>query len=383
MSIKNVIIAITAVVGMMVLAIAGLIYYIALSTGFLEMYWGSEKVFSATTYEELLIGERQLRKSIERNPLMAASYYPLAYAEMMSYRSKDACKTVERLLEFDSSDYNKSYAATIYREYYRSQYEFDKALEKSREGLQYEIQDVWSYLDIVDDFLALDQFDSVVIYLNKLNDTFSDSLTVLNQLGECFESVGAHDEALKYYRKSFDLGNRDAAISIAWFHILNTEFDKAEEYLNMENDDLYTTNWVKSLLYQRKNELDKAQEMADRVYKMMPIAPASQVLFASIQCKRGNLDSARVYLRKAEKVDSLDPNYLYQSACVEALDGNNDRAFSYLQKAVDGGYYDLNFILNDEEMKSLHDDPRFQEIKVQLEMKQNEWKKAVEEHLNI
>ena len=59
-------------------------------------------------------------------------------------------------------------------------------------------------------------------------------------------------------------------------------------------------------------------------------------------------------------------NYLikYNLACCEALEGNTEEAFSWLQSAVDAGFGDPDWILQDNDLSSLRDDPRFQEILV-------------------
>jgi predicted negative regulator of RcsB-dependent stress response len=63
-------------------------------------------------------------------------------------------------------------------------------------------------------------------------------------------------------------------------------------------------------------------------------------------------------------VETLDYLVKYNLACFEALEGNIEEAFTWLQGAVDAGFEDPAWIEQDEDLTSLRDDPRFQEILV-------------------
>lgn len=63
-----------------------------------------------------------------------------------------------------------------------------------------------------------------------------------------------------------------------------------------------------------------------------------------------------------EAIHTLDYLVKYNLACFEALEGNIEEAFTWLQGAVDAGFGDPAWIEQDEDLSSLRDDPRFQEI---------------------
>jgi hypothetical protein len=64
--------------------------------------------------------------------------------------------------------------------------------------------------------------------------------------------------------------------------------------------------------------------------------------------------------------NSPDPALLwrtwYSFACVANAADRKGDAILYLHKAVSRGYRDATGLMNDEDLKSLHHDPRFQEI---------------------
>ena len=75
-------------------------------------------------------------------------------------------------------------------------------------------------------------------------------------------------------------------------------------------------------------------------------------------------------MEEAENLNILSAvetlNYLikYNLACCEAVEGNIEESFAWLQTAVDAGFGDPAWILQDDDLSVLRDDPRFQEILV-------------------
>jgi len=57
--------------------------------------------------------------------------------------------------------------------------------------------------------------------------------------------------------------------------------------------------------------------------------------------------------------DAVTNQSRYNIACIAALRGRRDEAFLALQQAVDHGFLDHETIANDEDLKTLHADPRF------------------------
>lgn len=73
-------------------------------------------------------------------------------------------------------------------------------------------------------------------------------------------------------------------------------------------------------------------------------------------------DEAIKYARLAEKDPEFGAKAIYNIACASALLGKKDTAFAELTRAIDGGFHDLEWIKDDEDLLSLHDDPRWKEI---------------------
>lgn len=73
---------------------------------------------------------------------------------------------------------------------------------------------------------------------------------------------------------------------------------------------------------------------------------------------------ARDYARCVEEIDRIDPGAAtgddaYNQACCRARMGDKDGAFERLQVALDRGFRNLDAMAGDDDLASLHDDPRW------------------------
>ncbi len=61
-------------------------------------------------------------------------------------------------------------------------------------------------------------------------------------------------------------------------------------------------------------------------------------------------------------LDAIECMVMYNLACLEAMNGNTEEAFTWLSGSVDAGYGDPDWMLEDEDLTSLREDARFQEL---------------------
>ncbi len=72
-------------------------------------------------------------------------------------------------------------------------------------------------------------------------------------------------------------------------------------------------------------------------------------------------ESAALYVAALEQ-GAANPAVAYNAACSYALAGQPEPAFRYLERAVDGGYRDVDNMVVDADLASLHDDPRWSDM---------------------
>jgi hypothetical protein len=66
-------------------------------------------------------------------------------------------------------------------------------------------------------------------------------------------------------------------------------------------------------------------------------------------------------------VETASTNSIYNMACCSSLNNSSDDAFSYLEVALSKGYTDLDWILKDSDLTSLHSDTRWKDIVSRVE----------------
>jgi TolB-like protein/Flp pilus assembly protein TadD len=81
----------------------------------------------------------------------------------------------------------------------------------------------------------------------------------------------------------------------------------------------------------------------------------------------GDLQRAESWLRRAIEIDPNDSVVLYNVACNYATFGQKEKALDCLEQAITHGTVSASWMTNDEDLASLHDSPRYQEMLQRLE----------------
>jgi beta-lactamase regulating signal transducer with metallopeptidase domain/Flp pilus assembly protein TadD len=117
-----------------------------------------------------------------------------------------------------------------------------------------------------------------------------------------------------------------------------------------EDDD----NWRKAVAYH--NAIVKKYPNSGRAWFNLG--------FAALQARDFNtgIDA----FQRAIQLDHRVGTSLYNIACGYALRGDRDLAFSYLEKARDAGFDLENYLRHDDDLDSLHDDPRWDALRSEL-----------------
>ena len=88
----------------------------------------------------------------------------------------------------------------------------------------------------------------------------------------------------------------------------------------------------------------------------------SVAIIANGYVELGESEKALEWIDKALAIDPDDAAILYNAACVYSQLGEFDTAFDLLDKSVDAGFQHKSWLLNDQDLLPLKDDPRFTKI---------------------
>jgi len=118
-------------------------------------------------------------------------------------------------------------------------------------------------------------------------------------------------------------------------------------------------------------EAAEAIQVIERNLKWNPDDARAYHLGAGTLVVLGEVERAKRWLHRAIELDPEDPVVLYNVACNLATIGDVENAIEYLDNAVQHGTVSAAWMRNDEDLASLHSDPRYTELLEQLEARES------------
>jgi tetratricopeptide (TPR) repeat protein len=198
-----------------------------------------------------------------------------------------------------------------------------------------------------------------------------------------------YEEAIAAFQKAIDDGSREGAASynIACGYALSGNNDAAFEWLQKSMDAGFEVSeylghdddldglrsdprypQLRKEARERKStrEQDEARAVAVRYERLVARAPESGEPYFDMGLDLLRAD--RYDLAAKAYQQSIDRGYrvatsLYNQACAYALVGNNDKALALLRQALDSGFDQPGTLAKDDDLESLHGDPRFSALK--------------------
>ena len=105
-------------------------------------------------------------------------------------------------------------------------------------------------------------------------------------------------------------------------------------------------------------ELSLLQKLSQRLPEDVDILKA----LAEAYTKSNLVEAGLKIDQQLSKLEPSDQTVWYNLACSYALTEQTDEAFEALAKAIDLGFTDYEFIKGDTDLRSLHDDPRYESL---------------------
>lgn len=113
------------------------------------------------------------------------------------------------------------------------------------------------------------------------------------------------------------------------------------------------------------SEFEKAGAIYKQVTEAAPENGMAWHLYGYCVHAQGKLDEAIKLHEKAAEFDSVKGISLYNLGCAYALKGDKEKALEYLKKSADAEYVNAR-IMEDTDLKSLHEDETFKTIAARL-----------------
>ena len=190
---------------------------------------------------------------------------------------------------------------------------------------------------------------------------------------------------LFYMQKNFDEAIRCAKLAIerrpdceGAYNILGRVYfasgrfqeaaDIAERAVEANGDD-YNVYIPYELSLERLGQKDAANRLRERhirvLEQQLEVSPddvRARILLAVHLVTLGRGDDAMRHLETAITLRPNDSSTLYNASCCYARLNEKERALETLKKAIEAGYANMEWIGQDPDLESLHDDPEFKKL---------------------
>jgi hypothetical protein len=148
---------------------------------------------------------------------------------------------------------------------------------------------------------------------------------------------GAHAGLIVEAQEALNNGDKDTAIA------------RLRELVKEEPDNRQGLSFLANLLTERGIELSHGLESKKGYELLQESARSMRQLRARF---------ARLSAEETQRLQIA----LYNDACAEALNEHPEKALKALEEAMDAGYEDREHLINDPDLNSLHDLPKFRQL---------------------
>jgi TolB-like protein/Flp pilus assembly protein TadD len=265
------------------------------------------------------------------------------YLYRLTKRSVEyAIQLFEKAIELDPR-YAAAYAACssaygqMYQYFSRQDSYRDKAQEFSFKALMYDSNLPEAYAAMGLSYFIWGKFDEAAASGRKAIELDPDNFIAYWTLGRICFSTSEFAEARELFQKAIDIK--------PGFYVAQVDLKQAYDALGMtaESD----------------AQNDKILEILPNYLLQNPDDARARMFYASTLAQLGRREEGIAEGARALELAPDDSVMLYNGACLYALLGEKQKAIDTLRSAIAAGVTNFQWILNDPDLYSLHDDPQF------------------------
>jgi TolB-like protein/Tfp pilus assembly protein PilF len=302
------------------------------------LYLRGKFLFNQRTPEAWLKAEEAFEKSIEIDPSYAAAWAGLS--EVQNFRAG-----------FGQTDLDAGMKSALQS--------VGKALELDPQlGLG------WANLAVLHSIYEWD-YDAAGDAIRKALELEPNNATVLYKAGDQAKFVGRFDEAEDFYRKAIGLDPVNTFLynAIQGTLVVANRLDEAEEYardlinLNFQSSASHANlSYIMMVRGQLEEALAEIELETDDIWRDYGLVHVHHAM--------GNHQEADRIL--ARFITANQEAWAFQVADLYAFRGESDLAFDWLERALQQRDPGFSWILSDIDLRSLHDDPRWEPLLEQV-----------------
>ncbi|HYR27885.1 MAG TPA: tetratricopeptide repeat protein, partial [Thermoanaerobaculia bacterium] len=238
----------------------------------------------------------------------------------------------------------------------------EDAIEGAIGGRKHKAETEWFEVGL--DLLRLRQFDQSIHAFQNAIKSESKSSSAMYNIACAYSLKGDARSGMQWLDKAIENGFGDSEKFENDPDIANLRDENGFEALVKKAEDLEMRGCCNSGW---DDEDDRAEwaKVANHHRSMTAKYPQSgrawfNLGFTALQAR--DFQTGRNAFQRAIDLGYRVGTSSYNIACGYALEGNRDGAFQWLDRAKDSGFELESYLYNDEDLKSLYDDPRFEAL---------------------
>lgn len=268
------------------------------------------------------------------------------YLYRLTKRSVEyAIQLFEKAIELDPR-YAAAYAACssaygqMYQYFSRHEQYRDKAQEFSFKALMYDSNLPEAYAAMGLSYFIWGKLDEAAASGRKAIELDPDNFIAYWTLGRINFTTGNFEEALQLFQKAIDIK--------PGFYAAHLDVKQAYDGLGRAAE--------------AKAATERALEIMPNYLLQNPDDARAKMLYAVTLAEVGRKEEAIAEGAAALELAPGDSLMLYNGACLYAQLGEKKKAIATLRDAIDAGVTNFQWMMNDPDLYSLHDDPEFLEL---------------------
>ena len=214
----------------------------------------------------------------------------------------------------------------------------DSALAWSEKMISANPQNAWGYINCGSAWLVLDSLKKAELAFEKAQEMNPNLTLNLYRLAHTYHLQGRYNEAIAVLKKIPAIDPDDAS----------TLYDLGVNYQSMNNKK------EASISFNRYKRI-----VTEVFMKKWPDDPGTYISMSEVMAHLGEMDSSKLMLLKAIKIDSTLHEKFAEALC---LQGNVPEALNHLEKAFNTGYRNLFWLKLNPDLQLLRYDTRYRDL---------------------
>ena len=339
----------------------------------------SKKVLEGLRLQFTSAEQKRIQGDVPQTPLAYEYYLKGISYPYTTQTNQLAVEMLEKSIELDST-FAPAYGALGNRHHRLANYKFGgiKQLElaekylKKASSLNPDLLSALGKLALI--YTETSRTEEAVALTRKMLKINPNNPDAHSSLGYIYRYVGMLEESEREYDIAISLDPKKEFRSAGITYLELGKYDKAIQGYNLDAESSFSLS-LKGQLYVRLVQLDSAMEYLRRAISLDPNSVSYYLGMAFKAYTEGKYGEGIKFVKQIEEKNPTDSEVWFGLSELYALLKDKNSCINALRNAVNGGYYNYPFLLKDNYLDSVRDEPEFKEVLALAKEKHEAFKK--------